>query len=158
MISSEGIFSVGLLTCTILHLYTQQNVNNEKPNKKYKKIDLHTHILPKTWPNLKEKFGYGGWIQLHQSETGGRARMMKDEEFFREVDPNCYDPEAILVDMENYGVDVQVICTVPVMFSYWAKPEHCADMSRFLNDDIAAVTKKYPKKICWPWNYSHEFC
>ena len=79
--------------------------------------------------------------------------MMKDEEFFREVDPNCYDPEAILVDMENYGVDVQVICTVPVMFSYWAQPEHCADMSRFLNDDIAAVTQKYPNKFVGALNY-----
>ena len=34
--------------------------------------------------------------------------MMKDEEFFREVDANCYDPEAILKDMNLFGVNVQV--------------------------------------------------
>ena len=42
------------------------------------KIDIHTHILPKKWPNLKEKYGYGGWIHLEHNHTGC-ARMMKDE-------------------------------------------------------------------------------
>jgi hypothetical protein len=28
------------------------------------KIDMHTHILPKTWPDLKEKYGYGGFVSL----------------------------------------------------------------------------------------------
>ena len=27
-------------------------------------IDLHTHILPKNWPDLKKKYGYGGWINM----------------------------------------------------------------------------------------------
>ncbi|XP_064832896.1 2-amino-3-carboxymuconate-6-semialdehyde decarboxylase isoform X2 [Oncorhynchus masou masou] len=29
------------------------------------KIDIHNHILPKEWPNLKERYGYDGFIQLH---------------------------------------------------------------------------------------------
>ena len=27
-------------------------------------IDIHTHILPENIPNWKEKFGYGGLVQL----------------------------------------------------------------------------------------------
>ncbi|KAA0203031.1 hypothetical protein HAZT_HAZT004812 [Hyalella azteca] len=27
-------------------------------------VDLHTHILPPTWPDLKERYGYGGFVQL----------------------------------------------------------------------------------------------
>ena len=45
------------------------------------KIDIHTHILPKEWQNLKNKYGYGGWISLEHHKTGC-ARMMKDEYFF----------------------------------------------------------------------------
>jgi len=34
-------------------------------------------------------------------------------------------------------VRVQVLSTVPVMFSYWAKAEHGLEVARFLNDDLA---------------------
>src|SRR5690606_32588155 len=35
----------------------------------------------------------------------------------------------------------------PVMFSYWAKPEHANDVARFLNDDIAAVCRRHPSRF-----------
>jgi hypothetical protein len=41
------------------------------------KIDLHTHVLPPDWPNLKEKYGYGGFIQLENRDEKG-ADMMSD--------------------------------------------------------------------------------
>jgi aminocarboxymuconate-semialdehyde decarboxylase len=40
---------------------------------------------------------------------------------------------------------VQVVCTIPVMFSYWAKPADGLDISRFLNDHIADIVARYPK-------------
>ena len=42
------------------------------------RIDSHTHILPNNWPNFKEEFNYGGFIQLEHHVTGW-ARMMKDD-------------------------------------------------------------------------------
>ena len=41
----------------------------------------------------------------------------------------------------------QVICTIPVMFSYWAKAKDALEISRFLNDHILDVVLKYPKKF-----------
>ena len=29
------------------------------------KVDIHNHILPREWPNLKERYGYGGFIQVN---------------------------------------------------------------------------------------------
>tara|TARA_B100001250_G_scaffold391240_1_gene391927 strand:+ start:161 stop:1171 length:1011 start_codon:yes stop_codon:yes gene_type:complete len=107
------------------------------------KIDIHTHILPKSWPDLKKKYGYGGWIHLDHFNAGC-ARMMKDDEFFREVESNLWDPEKRLNDCQYHNVDIQVLSTVPVMFSYWAKPRDALDLSKLLNDHIASVVAKYP--------------
>ena len=33
------------------------------------------------------------------------------------------------------------------MFSYWAKPEHCLDLSRYLNDHISNIVGENPKRF-----------
>ena len=43
--------------------------------------------------------------------------------------------------------DVQVLSTVPVMFCYWAKPEHGHDLARILNDHIAEVVRRHPQRF-----------
>ncbi len=110
------------------------------------KIDLHTHILPKNWPDLRERYGYGGFVRLEHHEPC-RARMMIDGRCFREIEDNCWDPRVRLSDCEKSNVSVQVLSTVPVMFSYWAKPEHTHDLSRLLNDHIAGVVREHPHRF-----------
>jgi aminocarboxymuconate-semialdehyde decarboxylase len=110
------------------------------------KIDVHTHVLPAEWPNLRERYGYGGFVQLeHDGE--GCARMVRDGELFREVGVNCYDADVRLEECDAHRVDVQVLSTVPVMFSYWAEPQDTHDLSRLLNDHIAGLVQQYPKRF-----------
>ena len=33
------------------------------------------------------------------------------------------------------------------MFSYWAEPKECLEISQFLNDHIANIVKEYPDKF-----------
>lgn len=108
------------------------------------KIDTHTHILPRKLPNWSEKFGYGDFIYL-QHHKKGAAKMMRGNQFFREIQENSWNPEVRIKDYAKFGTQVQVVCTVPVMFSYWARPLDCLDVSKYLNDDIAELIVKYPK-------------
>ncbi len=108
------------------------------------KIDMHTHILPRNIPKFADKFGYGGFIHLDHHRKGW-ARMMQDSKFFREINENCWDEHIRIKEYEPYHTQVQVVCTIPVMFSYWAKPADCLYLSEFLNDHIAEVVKDNPK-------------
>lgn len=111
------------------------------------KIDVHTHILPKDIPNWKDKFGYGGFIALDHHKPCC-ARMLKDDgHFFREVEDNCWSAERRIEESDKFGVSVQVLSTVPVMFNYWAKADNGAETSKFLNDGIAEIVEKYPKRF-----------
>ena len=106
-------------------------------------VDIHTHILPKYLPDLEKKFGYGGWVSLYHN-SNGTANMIKDGEQFRVVECNCWDPSARFADCQKSGVDLQVLSTIPVMFSYWAQPKHAHTLSRILNDDIANTVQENP--------------
>lgn len=73
--------------------------------------------------------------------------MMMDDKFFREVEDNCWDAEARMKECNHQHVDVQVLSTVPVMFSYWAKPQDTLEVAKFLNDHIADIVQRYPKRF-----------
>jgi aminocarboxymuconate-semialdehyde decarboxylase len=107
------------------------------------KVDLHTHILPPTWPNLRQRYGYGGFVQM-EHHGPGCARLVMDGTLFREIEDNCWDPTARLKDCQEHRVKVQVLSTVPVMFSYWAKAEDAHDLARLLNDHLAEVVLEHP--------------
>ncbi|MCB0737675.1 MAG: amidohydrolase [Bacteroidetes bacterium] len=105
---------------------------------------MHTHIIPEKLPRFAEKFGYGDFIYLDHHKPGA-ARMMKGDQFFREIKENCWNPELRIDEYKEFNTQVQVVCTIPVMFSYWAKPTDCLELSQFLNDDIANLVNAYPK-------------
>jgi aminocarboxymuconate-semialdehyde decarboxylase len=107
------------------------------------KIDTHAHILPEKWPNLAEKYNDDRFPIVVNAE--GRHRIYKDGKFFREIWANAFDAEVRIADYAKFAVDVQVVSTVPVMFSYWAKPSQALELHRFLNDHTAEICRRYPR-------------
>jgi len=110
------------------------------------RIDAHSHIIPDKLPRFADKFGYDGFIHLEHHRQG-YAKMMIGNKFFREIEENCWSAERRFADMERTQIDIQVVCTIPVMFNYWAKPNDALQTSQFLNDHIADVVARYPKRF-----------
>jgi len=105
------------------------------------KIDLHTHILPRD-----AKYGYPGFVRLDHHKPCC-ARMMIGDSLFREITDNVWEPTRRIEEMDRAGVSMQVLSTVPVMFSYWAKPNDALDLSKRLNDHIAEVVRANPARF-----------
>jgi len=110
------------------------------------KIDIHTHILPREWPDLDAKYGYPGFVRLEHYKPC-QARMMIGKQFFREITDNVWEPNRRIEEMDATGVSMQALSTVPVMFSYWAKPADALDLCRRLNDHIAEILRAHPNRF-----------
>lgn len=109
------------------------------------RIDIHTHIMPEHMPNWLQKFGYGEFIHLEHRNC--EACMMKGDKVFRVVKENCFKEDVRLKEMDETGISIQVLSTIPVLFNYWAKPADGLETSRFFNDHIAATVSKNPDRF-----------
>jgi aminocarboxymuconate-semialdehyde decarboxylase len=115
------------------------------------RCDVHTHILPPAWSDMRQRSGYGGWVTLrHGCGEGARrhsAMFRDDGSLFREVDETLFSVERRLRDCDAAGVDVHVLSTVPVLFSYWARAEDCLALAEELNDHVARCVAAHPDRL-----------
>lgn len=104
-------------------------------------VDIHTHYVPKGWPDLQSHTGSAGpWPSLRVDSQREAMMMMGDIEF-RPIQENAWQAQVRLEQMDHDGVDVQVLSPTPLFFSYGRKPEEAAKVSRIFNDlalEIAA--------------------
>ena len=111
------------------------------------KIDIHTHVLPPEMPAFKERFGYGDFVRLRRVDACHAEMLRADGTVFRKVTHNAWDAAERLRECDADGVDVQVLSTVPVLFSYWAKPQDGLEVARFLNDHLASLVRAHPDRF-----------
>ncbi len=73
-------------------------------------IDIHTHFLPRTWPDLSARFGTPDWPWMKHLEAD-RAMLMVGEKEFRPVDSACWDPAVRLEAMDQVPLqDTDLAC------------------------------------------------
>ncbi len=97
-------------------------------------IDVHTHYVPRGWPDLNEAAGRAPewpWLRI---ETERDAMIMVGSQEFRRVGANSWDAETRLADMDADGVAVQVVSPTPVFFSYSRPGGEALKVAKIFND------------------------
>ncbi|HTT44073.1 MAG TPA: amidohydrolase family protein [Steroidobacteraceae bacterium] len=109
-------------------------------------IDIHTHFLPRSWPDLAARFGTPDWPWMRHS-AGGRAMLMLGEQEFRPVNAACWDAGVRLEAMERDGVDVQIMCATPILFSYQRPAAQALEVARIFNDAGRELCARAPQRL-----------
>lgn len=111
------------------------------------RIDIHTHYVPRGWPDLHEAVGGGdGWPGLRiESET--EAMILLGSAEFRRVQSDCWDAEVRLADMDEDGIAMQVLSPTPVFFSYARPVDQAIKVARIFNDLALEICAPAPDRL-----------
>lgn len=96
-------------------------------------IDVHSHVVPRGWPDLAVITGSDGWPWLRVDSEREAMIMVGDHEF-RAVGPACWSAEERLADMDADGVHTQVVSPTPVFFGYQRSAAEAVKVARIFND------------------------
>ncbi|NKR44715.1 amidohydrolase family protein [Rhodococcus hoagii] len=102
-------------------------------------IDVHTHYVPKGWPDLTadagpDARGFGSRARPRPSSCWGSKE-------FRRIQADAWDAETRLHDMDADGVRTQVVSPTPAFFNYGRTGAQAERIARIFNDlalDIVA--------------------
>jgi aminocarboxymuconate-semialdehyde decarboxylase len=108
-------------------------------------IDVHTHYVPKGWPDLNAP-GCPDvpWLRV-ESETD--AVMMLGSGEFRRIRSDCWNHEVRLADMAADGVAAQVVSPTPVFFSYAHDAVQATRIARVFNDLALEICAPAPGRL-----------
>ncbi len=109
-------------------------------------IDVHTHYVPSAWPDLSSRAGPGVWPSLRVDSEREAMIMLGDTEF-RRIGADCWDAGARLADMDEDGVDIQVVSPTPVFFSYDKSGDEAAKVARIFNDLALEICAPAPDRL-----------
>jgi aminocarboxymuconate-semialdehyde decarboxylase len=96
-------------------------------------IDMHTHFFPRALPDLTARLGGEAWPRIEPTGPTTSSIYIGDKHF-RDITQECWDVDARLQSMDAQGIDCQVICSTPVLFSYTRPARHALEMARLAND------------------------
>ncbi len=96
-------------------------------------VDVHSHYVPRGWPDLAATAGGDGWPWL-RVESERDAVIMVGSREFRRITDECWDPARRLSDMDADGVGIQVVSPTPVFFGYERPADQAIRIARIFND------------------------
>ncbi|MFF2963081.1 amidohydrolase family protein [Streptomyces sp. NPDC057963] len=108
-------------------------------------IDIHTHYVPRGWPDLTAEAGpQAPWLRV---ESESDAVIMMGSREFRRIRADAWDAETRLRDMDADGVHRQVVSPTPAFFTYGSGGAEAAKVSRVFNDLALEIVAPAPDRL-----------
>jgi aminocarboxymuconate-semialdehyde decarboxylase len=109
-------------------------------------IDIHAHLMPQSlwkavdagqaWHGFRLEPGHGlGAVVRGHKRIGVQTPKLR------------FTPEERLKDMDEQGVDVQVVSIHTPLFSYDVGSAQAQHLAREVNDEIASMTRQWPQRF-----------
>lgn len=109
-------------------------------------IDIHCHIVPERFP------AYAGvgtnilWPSMAPAHAC-HAHVMIEGKVYRTVHQSCWLLQDRIDHMDKGGIGVQCLSPMPELLSYWLPAADAQRLIRFLNDEIANMVARFPKRF-----------
>ena len=109
-------------------------------------VDVHSHYVPQGWPDLADVCGGSDWPSL-RVDSATAATLMLGEREFRPITDACWNADQRLADMEQDGVDIQVVSPTPVFFAYGRAAAQATAVAGIFNDLALEITAQQPDRL-----------
>ncbi|NKV13170.1 amidohydrolase family protein [Rhodococcus hoagii] len=108
-------------------------------------IDVHTHYVPKGWPDLTADAGPDApWLRV---ESEAEAVIMMGSKEFRRIQADAWDAQTRLHDMDADGVRTQVVSPTPAFFNYGRTGAQAERIARIFNDLALDIVAPAPDRL-----------
>jgi aminocarboxymuconate-semialdehyde decarboxylase len=109
-------------------------------------IDIHTHIVPESFPPYAGKGKDVPWPAMAPAQACHRHVMISGK-VYRTVADGCWSVPRRLEDMGRMRIARQAISPMPELLSYWLPLDDARAMIRYLNEQIAEMIARAPERF-----------
>ncbi len=110
-------------------------------------IDIHTHVVPEKFPAYAGSHRNVPWPSMVPAQAC-HAHVMIEGKNYRTVHQSCWLAEDRLADMDRLSIGMQCLSPMPELLSYWLPADDAQILIRHVNDTIADLVARFPKRFC----------
>ena len=110
-------------------------------------IDVHSHVVPQELPADPTGGAIGAWPSVVCEACRTKAQVFMGKRPFREIDDRSWSPSRRVEDMDLDGVAAQALSPMPELLSYWLDVGPALELTRHVNDAIAAMVADRPGRF-----------